>query len=207
MAGIAGEREGFQNPYPWIAGAALVLCSDHEGMPNVLVEALACGTPVVATDCPSGPRELLGRDAPDWLVPTGDAAALADAIGRGLASPGDAARVDLSRFAPGKPWPHEYEHGLAGNLITRAQHSRSRVLHCRGRHMRVESVPFRCRCPTATPSFLALIGYAPCLWCPRLLHLDGGCDLQVGYSPHGVVSLTDISENDDAAAGAPWTCR
>jgi glycosyltransferase involved in cell wall biosynthesis len=93
---------GFQqNPYPWIAGAKLlVLCSDHEGMPNVLVEALACGTPVVATDCPSGPREVLGRDAPDWLVPTGDAAKLAEAIGRVLAGAGDAARVDLSRFAP-----------------------------------------------------------------------------------------------------------
>jgi glycosyltransferase involved in cell wall biosynthesis len=107
--------EGFQpNPYPWIAGAKLlVLCSDHEGMPNVLVEALACGTPVVATDCPSGPRELLGRDAPDWLVPTGDAAALADAIGRGLASPGDAARVDLSRFDP-QCVAEQYERLAAG---------------------------------------------------------------------------------------------
>jgi glycosyltransferase involved in cell wall biosynthesis len=93
---------GFQtNPYPWIAGARLLaLCSDQEGLPNVLVEALACGTPVVATDCPSGPREILGRDAPDWLVPTGDAAALAAAIGRVLAGTGDASRVDLSRFDP-----------------------------------------------------------------------------------------------------------
>lgn len=92
---------GFQsNPYPWIAGAKLlVLCSDHEGMPNVVVEALACGTPVVATDCPSGPREILGRDAPEWLVPTGDAAALAAVIARMLAEPADATRVDLSRFA------------------------------------------------------------------------------------------------------------
>lgn len=94
--------EGFQsNPYPWIAGAKLLVsCSDHEGMPNALVEALACGTQVVATDCPSGPRELLGRDAPDCLVPTGDAKALADAISHLLAANTDAPRVDLSRFAP-----------------------------------------------------------------------------------------------------------
>ena len=65
-SGLAGRVTvaGFQrNPFPWIAGAELlVLCSDHEGMPNVLVEALACGTRVASTDCPSGPRELLQGD-------------------------------------------------------------------------------------------------------------------------------------------------
>lgn len=92
---------GFQtNPYPWIAGAdLLVLCSDHEGLPNVLVEALACGTPVVSTDCPSGPREILA-DFPQCLVPCGDAAALAATMADVLANPPDIEQVDLTPYGP-----------------------------------------------------------------------------------------------------------
>lgn len=92
---------GFQpNPYAWIAGAdLLVLCSDHEGLPSVIIEALALGTPVVSTDCPSGPREILAGKLPECLVPIGDAGALARAIERALSNPPDVARVDLSPFA------------------------------------------------------------------------------------------------------------
>jgi glycosyltransferase involved in cell wall biosynthesis len=101
--GLAGRVQiaGFQqNPYPWIASAELlVLCSDHEGLPNALVEALGLGVPVVSTDCPSGPREILGAGLAEWLVPVGDAAALAGAIVRALAERPDAARADLSRYA------------------------------------------------------------------------------------------------------------
>jgi glycosyltransferase involved in cell wall biosynthesis len=72
---IAGFRK---NPFPWYLNAsAVVLSSDREGMPNVLVEALICGTPVVSTDCPSGPREVLTGEMKNWLVPCGDHNALA----------------------------------------------------------------------------------------------------------------------------------
>lgn len=69
------------NPYPVMAAAsALLLCSDNEGLPGVLIEALICGTPVVSTDCPSGPSEILTGELKRWLVPMGDPDALGDAI-------------------------------------------------------------------------------------------------------------------------------
>lgn len=72
-----------ENPHPYITAATcLVLSSMHEGFPVILMEALALGRPVVATDCETGPREIVQPEHNGLLVPTDDAAALAKAIDR-----------------------------------------------------------------------------------------------------------------------------
>jgi glycosyltransferase involved in cell wall biosynthesis len=68
-----------------------VLTSDYEGFPNALLEAAACGVPVVATDCPTGPREILMDGEGGRLVPPRDTEAMARAILEGLKDPGTAA--------------------------------------------------------------------------------------------------------------------
>lgn len=79
---------GFQpNPLPWIKRAGvLALSSFTEGLPTVLIEALALGTPVVSTDCPFGPREIFGIAGHGKLVPIGDPNAMAGALLESLRS-------------------------------------------------------------------------------------------------------------------------
>lgn len=76
------------NPFKYMRRAAVyVLSSRWEGLPNTLIEAMACGTPVVATDCPSGAREILENGRWGRLVPVDDAEALATAIVETLTNP------------------------------------------------------------------------------------------------------------------------
>ncbi|PQP01656.1 glycosyltransferase [Pseudomonas frederiksbergensis] len=80
------------NPYPLIRHARLlILSSFHEGLPTVLIEALALGTPVLACDCDTGPRELLDHGRLGQLVKVNDVSALAEGMLRSLVSPGQAA--------------------------------------------------------------------------------------------------------------------
>jgi len=76
------DLAGFQkNPYAFMSRTDLfVLSSDFEGLPNVLIEALACAAPVGATDCASGPREILAGGKYGILVPVGDKDKLAAAM-------------------------------------------------------------------------------------------------------------------------------
>jgi glycosyltransferase involved in cell wall biosynthesis len=76
------------NPFAYLARARVfVLSSDWEGLPGALIQALACGTSVVATDCDSGPREILQAGRFGRLVPVGDVGALGEAICAALREP------------------------------------------------------------------------------------------------------------------------
>ncbi|MEX0685073.1 MAG: glycosyltransferase [Balneolales bacterium] len=89
------EFAGFiDNPYKYLSKASVfVLSSKYEGLPGVLIQAMACGCPIVSTDCPYGPKEILNGDRYGKLVEVGNARMMADAIIETLNSPTDKAKV------------------------------------------------------------------------------------------------------------------
>jgi len=81
-------------PHAYMRRAAVMaLSSLYEGLPTVLIEAMAVGTTIVATDCDSGPREILDGGRYGRLVPVGDSGALADALVAALDAPHDGSEL------------------------------------------------------------------------------------------------------------------
>ncbi len=83
-----------KNPYKYLKKSDIfVLSSLWEGFPNVILEALCCGLPVVSTDCLTGPAEIINSGENGFLVNVGDYAAMADRIAELLKTEKTAARI------------------------------------------------------------------------------------------------------------------
>lgn len=97
------------NEAPWEVlsdSSIFVLCSEHEGFPTVLVEAMASGCAVVSSDCRFGPSEVVGAEGSEWLYPVGDIDELVRLLGALIQDPDRrlaAARVGHERVSDFSP--------------------------------------------------------------------------------------------------------
>jgi glycosyltransferase involved in cell wall biosynthesis len=101
---------GFQsNPYAWMARAKLMLLSsDFEGFGLVIAESLICGTPVVSTDCPHGPNEILTGKLAQYLVPCRNPDALAKNALECLANPPSLCTIEIREKVEAKHIAQQY---------------------------------------------------------------------------------------------------
>lgn len=111
------------NPYPYIHAAdCLVLASDFEGFPNVIIEAMICRTPVISTDCPFGPAEIISHRETGWLTPVGDADKLAQLIEEVMHDPSARKRIADTAFEQaaarfdGKVRADDFERAIRGSV-------------------------------------------------------------------------------------------
>ncbi|MFE4661451.1 glycosyltransferase [Streptomyces hydrogenans] len=125
----------------WAQGSIAAVTSEREAFGMAIVEAMRCGLPVVAADCPHGPREIVEDGVDGWLVPVGDPAAVARAL-RGLmadeelrARAGRAARLAAERFDPA-PIAARHEELWTGLLDGRAPRRRTHAPAAAARYAR-----------------------------------------------------------------------
>lgn len=86
-----GLRKDMENVYAY--ADLVVLCSEYEGMPNCLIEAIACGIPIVSYDCPIGPAEIVVDGTNGFLVPFGERQQMADKMQQALETSWNRAQI------------------------------------------------------------------------------------------------------------------
>ena len=107
------------NPYPWIAHAkAIAHSAKFEGLPTVMIESLIMGKLIVATDCPTGPREILDQGRAGLLTPVGDAAKLAESLHQVLTDN----TLQTSLLTHANEYKHQFLFDHAGRLFDEVTH-------------------------------------------------------------------------------------